>query len=72
MTIKYLIDTDWVIDHLNHIEPVVNKIKELRPEGLGVSIISLAELYEGVYSSRDPAKSQQMLETFLEDVRWWA
>lgn len=44
MTIRYLIDTDWVIDHLNHIDRVVNRLKELRPQGLALSIISLAEL----------------------------
>jgi tRNA(fMet)-specific endonuclease VapC len=68
MTVRYLIDTDWVIDHLNHIEPVVARLKELRPQGLALSIITLAELYEGVYYSRDPDKSQAALEAFLEDV----
>lgn len=71
MTIRYLIDTDWVIDHLNEIERVVNRLKELWPEGLALSIISLAELYERVYYlyySRDPDKSRMALEAFLEDV----
>ena len=68
MTIRYFIDTDWVIDHLNQIERVVNRLKELRPEGLGLSIISLAELYEGVYYSRDPEASRVALEAVLEDV----
>jgi hypothetical protein len=31
MTIRYLIDTDWVIDHLNQIDRVVNRLKEVRP-----------------------------------------
>ena len=68
MIIRYLIDTDWVIDHLNQIERVVNRLKQLRPEGLALSIISLAELYEGVFYSRDPAESQAVLEAFLEDI----
>ena len=68
MTVRYLIDTDWVIDHLNQIERVVNRLKELRPEGLALSIISLAELYEGIYYARDPARSQASLDAFLEDV----
>jgi tRNA(fMet)-specific endonuclease VapC len=68
MTIRYLIDTDWVIDHLNAIERVVDRLKELRPQGLALSIISLAELLEGVHYSRIPDQSQQALDAFLEDV----
>jgi tRNA(fMet)-specific endonuclease VapC len=68
MTLRYLIDTDWVIDHLNQIHRVVNRLTELRPQGLALSVISLAELYEGVHYSRDPGRSQQALDTFLEDV----
>ena len=40
----YLIDTDWVIDHLNHIERVTRRLEELAPAGLALSMISLAEL----------------------------
>jgi tRNA(fMet)-specific endonuclease VapC len=68
MTLRYLIDTDWVIDHLNAIERVVQRLQELRPQGLALSIISLAELYEGVHYSRDPEHSQEALDAFLEDV----
>jgi tRNA(fMet)-specific endonuclease VapC len=61
----YLIDTDWVIDHLNHIEHASRRLEELAPEGLALSIISLAELYEGVYYSRDPVESEAALQRFL-------
>jgi len=62
---KYLIDTDWVIDHLKGETRVVRKLEELAPKGVAISVISLAELYEGVYYSRDPVKSQTLLEEFL-------
>ena len=68
MTIRYLIDTDWVIDHLNQIERVVTRLQELRPQGLAVSIVSVAELSEGVQYSREPDQSKQALDAFLEDV----
>jgi tRNA(fMet)-specific endonuclease VapC len=68
MTIRYLIDTDWGIDHLNQIERVVTRLKELRSQGLALSIVSVAELSEGVQYSRDPDQSQQALDAFLEDV----
>lgn len=62
---KYLIDTDWVIDHFNNVIPTVAKLESLAPEGIAISVISLAELYEGVYFSRDQAKSQQLLDEFF-------
>ncbi len=62
---KYLIDTDWVIDHFNEVEKVTGKLRELAPHGLALSIVSLAELYEGVYYSRDSIRSQAILEEFL-------
>jgi len=62
---KYLIDTDWVINHLKGKNRVVRKLEELAPEGVAISVISLAEIYEGVYYSKNPLKSQQFLEEFL-------
>lgn len=64
----YLIDTDWVIDHLCGIAAVTQKLQELEPEGLAISIISLAELYEGVHYSRDPSRSMAALQQFLAGV----
>jgi tRNA(fMet)-specific endonuclease VapC len=61
----YLIDTDWVIDHFHHIERVTRRLEELAPQGLALSIISLAELYEGVYYARDPNQSEAVLQRFL-------
>jgi tRNA(fMet)-specific endonuclease VapC len=63
---NYLIDTDWVIDHLHHVERVSRRLEELAPQGLALSVISLAELYEGVYYSRDPARSEATLQRFLD------
>ena len=62
---KYLVDTDWVIDHLNHIERVTRRLEALAPEGLALSIIALAELYEGVYYASDPVESEAALQRFL-------
>lgn len=66
MKISYLADTDWIIDHLNKKAEITQKLREFRPDGIALSIISLAELYEGIFYSRDPAKSQKMLDTFLK------
>jgi tRNA(fMet)-specific endonuclease VapC len=68
MTLQYLIDTDWVIHYLNGREDIVNRLHTLRPSGLGLSVVALAELYEGVYHSRDPDKDEQGLSDFLRGV----
>ena len=68
MTPAYLVDTDWIIDHFNGIERVTRKLEELRPAGLAISIISLAELYEGIHYSRDPARGREILARFLAGV----
>ncbi|HGE71292.1 TPA: type II toxin-antitoxin system VapC family toxin [Candidatus Poribacteria bacterium] len=68
MKISYLIDTDWVVSNLNGVERVRTKLLELEPYGLGISIISLAELYEGVYYSRDPEVSMERLRDFLKGI----
>ena len=56
-SIGFLIDTDWVIDHFNGISQVTERLKELEPRGFALSIVSVAELWEGVYFSREPARS---------------
>ena len=68
MKVAYLIDTDWIIDYLNDREPVASGLEERRKEGIGISIISLAELYEGVYNSRDPEDSEIKLLGLLSGI----
>ena len=65
---QYLIDTDWVIDHLHHVGQVVGHLEALAPQGLGLSIVSLAELYEGVFYSRDSQDDARSLQEFLSGV----
>jgi len=68
MTIRYLIDTDWAIHYLNEHQSIVQRLHELLNDGLGLSVISLAELYEGVYYSRDPEGDEQELNNFLRGL----
>ena len=65
MTSGYLVDTDWVIHWLNGHAAIGRRLEEVRPRGLALSVISLAELYEGVYYSRDPERNERELHAFL-------
>ncbi len=48
MTVSYLVDTDWIIHYLNGQPEIVSKLQELQGRGVAVSLVSLAELYEGL------------------------
>jgi tRNA(fMet)-specific endonuclease VapC len=68
MTIAYLIDSDWVIHHLNGHNAITQRLQGLHAEGLGLAVVALAEVYEGVYYARDPEESARGLHAFLESV----
>jgi len=68
MSIRYLVDTDWAIHYMNGLPQIVQRLDELQPDGIAISMASLAELWEGVYYSRDPANSEQVLRQFLRTV----
>ena len=68
MNASYLVDTDWAIDYLNGQERTRRRLEELGIDGLAFSIISLAEVYEGILYSREPQKNEIGLQDFLRYV----
>ena len=62
---EYLIDTDWAIDYLNGIQETVQRVQDLIPVGVGISIISLAEILDGLYGSRNLDEERQSLDALL-------
>lgn len=68
MNLKYLVETDWAVNYLRKEEHTVRKLQEFQKEGIGLSIISLAELYSGVYRSKNPHKAEMVLNDFLAGV----
>ena len=59
----FLVDTDWIIHFFNGRSEIVAKLQELSGEGVAMSMVSLAELYEGIYYSRNPANDEAVLRT---------
>ena len=64
----YLIDTDWIIDYLDGRKAVVKEIQGKFGVNLNISIISLAELYEGIYGSETFEEDERELNEFLSGV----
>ena len=67
--LQYLVDTDWVIIYQHSVPRVVSRLNALLAQGVGLSIVSLAELYEGEKYSADPQAEAQGLREFLSAVR---
>ena len=65
---SYLLDTDWAIHCLHRVERVVARLAELRSEGVSISIVSLAELYQGVFYATDPEGNERALRDFLAPI----
>ena len=47
---------------------MARRIEELTPEGIGLSVVLMGELYEGVYRSSDPESSEAGLQLILSDI----
>jgi len=66
--VKYLIETDRAADWLKGRPDAIELLKNLASDGLALSLISLGELYEGVYFGRNPARDERSLRAFLQFV----
>src|SRR6266705_975136 len=65
---KYLVDTDWVVDYLKGRPNALTLLDDLFHEGLAISIITFGEVYEGIYYSRDPKHNEMIFRRFLRGV----
>lgn len=68
MKLSYLVDSDWAVHWLHGNEQIRHRMEELRGQGLALSAVSLAELWEGVHYSRDPLRSENGLHDFLRRI----
>lgn len=54
----YLIDSDWVVDHLAN-EPAANQLLlRLSEEGIAINLITYIEIYQGVLRSSTPEEAE--------------
>lgn len=64
---SHLLDTGWIIRYLRGSRDYVEATDALEASRLALSILSLAELYEGVYRASDPAAARHALTAFAAD-----
>lgn len=64
----YLLDTGWVVRHLRGTKVYTEAIAARAAEGVATSIISVAELQEGVSLAKDREPAATALAAFLSSV----
>ena len=62
---KYLIDTNLIIDLLRGDKNLQRKLQEFAKEGIAISVISLAEIIEGAYLSQIPKENIKKFQDAL-------
>ncbi|MCA9852252.1 MAG: type II toxin-antitoxin system VapC family toxin [Dehalococcoidia bacterium] len=65
---KYLVDTDRVVDYLKGKDDAVTDLQRFQKEGIGISLISYGEIYEGIYFGSQPGKQELGFKRFLSGV----
>lgn len=53
---SYLIDTDVLIDGLRQRDSTIALYRQLAPARMAISIVSVGEVYDGTFSSMNPAQ----------------
>ena len=66
---KYLLDTNKIIDYLKGDRSVIRILQDLRPKGLAVSVISIGEILEGIVDQPQSKRRINDLENFLSAVK---
>lgn len=62
---SFLLDSDVTADYLKGLPQTVQQIQPLVQSGVGISIITYGEIYDGIAGSRDPKAAEQVFRQFL-------
>jgi len=62
---KYLVDSDVVADYLGAKPHAIDLLSALPKEEIAVSLVTVGEIYEGIYYGRDPQKAEVIFRQFL-------
>jgi tRNA(fMet)-specific endonuclease VapC len=65
--VKYLFDSDWIIDGLAGVSNATRTIAVLSPDGAAVCIVSLGEIFDGAFGSADPQRELRVFREYLAD-----
>jgi tRNA(fMet)-specific endonuclease VapC len=64
----YLVDSDYVADYLKGRMPATTLLDHLFSEGLAISIVTFAEVYEGIHYGHQQSHYKAVFRRFLAGV----
>lgn len=65
---SYLVDSDWLADYPKGRVPARTLLDSLFPEGLAISIITYAEIYQGIYYGAERLRHEEGFRALLRTV----
>src|SRR5947209_4050679 len=65
---NYLVDSDYVVDYLKGQSHAPTLLESLFSHGLAISIVTFAEVYEGIYYGHNPKHYTMIFRRFLKGV----
>jgi len=65
---RYLVDSNWVIDNLLNTQDAVDLLETLATDGFAVSIFTYMEAYQGTLRGQATAEMQRAFEQFFGTV----
>ncbi len=65
---RYLVDSNWMIDNLLNIQKAVELLETLSASGFAVSIFTYMEVYQGTLRGEATAELQRAFERFFDTV----
>ena len=65
---KYLVDSDYVADYLKGRTTATDLLNTLLQDGIAISIITFAEVYEGIYYGHNRSHYTHIFQQFLQGV----
>ena len=62
---RYLLDTDWIVNLLAGEKTAADRIQQLNPEEIVISLVTVAEIYESAFNYANPEAHMQRFRSFL-------
>jgi hypothetical protein len=66
--VRHLVDADYLIDATGDVPEALQTLERLSEDGLALSAVAVAELYEGSYRFPDPEAMLAAFRAFLADA----